>query len=82
MYSIKTPCILRCLYSIVQLAGSSRVNFALEKDQFIVGYLTNSTLKSGVFSQLISGAGWLVRKYGKTLLLHTFIAVIFLSCTL
>ena len=49
----------------MQLAGSSRVNFALEKDQFIVGYLTNSTLKTGVFSQLISGAGWLVRKYGK-----------------
>ena len=56
----------------MQLAGSSRVNFALEKDQFIIGYLTNSTLKSGVFSQLISGAGWLVRKYGKTLLLLSF----------
>ena len=56
----------------MQFAGSSRVNFALEKDQFIVGYLTNSTLKSGVFSQLISGAGWLVRKYGKTLLLLSF----------
>ena len=56
----------------MQLAGSSRVNFALEKDQFIIGYLTNSTLKSGVFSQLISGAGWLVRKYGKTVLLLSF----------
>ena len=57
----------------MQLAGSSRVNFALEKDQFTVGYLTNSTLKSGVFSQLISGAGWLVRKYAKFLLFHIVI---------
>ena len=65
----KTPCLLHCLYfNFMQLAGSSRVNFALEKDQFIVGYLTNSTLKDGVFSQLISGAGWLVRKYGKFML--------------
>ena len=58
--------------TFVQLAGSRRVNFALEKDQFVVGYLTNSTLKSGIYSQLISGAGWLVRKYGNTLLLCTF----------
>lgn len=62
----------------MQLAGSSRVNFALEKDQFIIGYLTNSTLQSGMFSQLISGAGWLVRKYAvKTLLLNAFRVLFF-----
>lgn len=53
------------------MPGNSRVNFALESDHFVVGYFTNSTLKSGMFSQLISGAGWLVRKYAKVVFVFT-----------
>ena len=36
----------------------------MTKDSFVFGYLTNATIKSGQFSfsQMIQGAGWLVRK--------------------
>lgn len=49
--------------TIQQVTGTSRVNFALTNTSYVVGYLTNDTVMGGRFnwSQLISGAGWLVR---------------------
>lgn len=47
-----------------QLPANNRVNFGMTSNSFITGYLTNKTLHSGSldFMQLITGAGWIVRR--------------------
>ena len=48
---------------LVQFSGDSRVSFGLTADSFVIGYMTNTTLKGGSLklAQLIEGAGWIVR---------------------
>lgn len=50
--------------STVQLNGINRVNFGLLESKFLSGYVSNETLQKGSlkFRQLITGAGWLLRK--------------------
>ncbi|KAL5457527.1 hypothetical protein EMCRGX_G034797 [Ephydatia muelleri] len=49
--------------NVVEFSGDSRVSFGLTPDSFVVGYMTNTTLKGGSLklAQLIEGAGWIVR---------------------
>jgi N-acetylglucosamine-1-phosphodiester alpha-N-acetylglucosaminidase len=50
---------------VQQIAGVNRVNFGVSADyMYVVGYLTNETIVNGSFkwTQLISGAGWLVHR--------------------
>ena len=62
-YIVITPTTLvPCFF--LQLTGASRVNFGIMNGSYVVGYLTNATLNSNRkfnLSQLITGAGWLVR---------------------
>ena len=48
---------------LLQLSGDSRVSFGLTSDSFVIGYMTNTTLNGGSLklTQLIEGAGWIVR---------------------
>lgn len=47
----------------LQLGSTNRSNFGLAKSGYMLGYLKNATIKNATFLHMISGAGWLVRKY-------------------
>ncbi len=46
----------------MQVFSLSRVNFALSKKAYQIGYMPETVLKSSDLQEGISGAGWLVRK--------------------
>lgn len=48
--------------STVQLPATKRANFGLNADSYVTGYLTNASLTQLGFRELVSGAGWIVRK--------------------
>ena len=50
-------------YNLSQLPATARANFGLTADSYVMGYLTNSSLLKQGFTQLLSGAGWIVRRY-------------------
>lgn len=37
-------------------------NFALQDNEYVTGYITQSDVKTGQWRQMLQGAGWLVRK--------------------
>jgi N-acetylglucosamine-1-phosphodiester alpha-N-acetylglucosaminidase len=46
----------------IELPATARANFGVMADSFISGYLTNSTILTLGLTNLISGAGWIVRR--------------------
>jgi len=44
------------------VSNLTRVNYGLSKDNHVMGYMSEGTIKSKGLVQLITGAGWLVRK--------------------
>jgi len=52
-----------CCVSL-QLPASNRANFGMTNGSFLTGYLTNKTVHNGGLGlvELISAAGWLVRR--------------------
>ena len=51
------------LYFFLQLVSTNRSNFGLVASGYMLGYLSSATIKNAKFLHMISGAGWLVRKY-------------------
>ena len=60
-----------CYLYVLQLGSTNRSNFGLNGDGYVFGYLKNATIKSKKFLHMISGAGWLVRKYT----IHAYILI-------
>lgn len=48
--------------SVIQLPATARANFGLTASSHVMGYMTNDTLTKLGFTELASGAGWIVRR--------------------
>lgn len=60
----------------MQLPVTARANFGLTAGSHVMGYMTNATLTKLGFRELASGAGWIVRRWGHSLIpLHHWIII-------